>query len=125
RTTFNASAVNLLLHQRMMISNNLEDFLKYAQRVPAGFSWDEDGTEIPVEADELGTDAQRIQGKALFDSDAGEIFNRRLPVALLAEAAENKNLPDHLRRDIAQATWLRAVLLGNHATATALAPTLK
>ena len=125
RATFNASALNLLLHQRMTVSNNLEDFLTYAQRMPAGFSWDEDGTEIPVEADELGDDAQRIQGKVLFDSDAAEILNRRLPVALLAEAAGNKNLPNHLRRDIAQAAWLRAVLLGNHATATALAPTLK
>lgn len=125
RANFNASAVNLLLHQRMMVSTNLEDFLTYAQRMPAGFSWDEDGTEIPVEADELGSDSERIQGKVLFDSDAGEILNRRLPVALLAEAAASKNLPDHLRRDMAQATWLRAVLLGNHATATALAPTLK
>jgi len=125
RPNFNASTINLFLHQRMAVSNNLEDFLSYAQRVPAGFSWDEDGTEIPVQADELGSDSDRIQGKAFFDSDAGEILNRRLPVALLAEAAENKSLPDHLRRDIAQATWLRAVLLGNHATATALVPTLK
>ncbi len=125
RATFNASALNLFLHQRMTVSSNLEDFLTYSQRMPAGFSWDEDGTEIPVEADELGTDAQRIQGKVLFDSDAAEILNRGLPVALLAEAAANKSLPDHLRRDVAQAAWLRAVLLGNHATATALAPTLK
>ncbi|HYU99141.1 MAG TPA: hypothetical protein VE977_09965 [Pyrinomonadaceae bacterium] len=125
RANFNASTVNLFLHQRMTVSNNLEDFLTYAQRVPAGFSWDEDGTEIPVEADELGSDSERIQGKPFFDADAGEILNRRLPVALLAEAADNKSLPDHLRRDIAQATWLRAVLLGNHATATALVPTLK
>lgn len=125
RAVFNASAVNLLLHQRMMVSSNLEDFLTYAQRVPAGFSWDEDGTEIPVEADELGSDAERIKGKALFDSDAGEILNRSLPVALLAEAAANKVLPEHLRRDLTQATWLRAVLLGNHATANTLAPSLK
>jgi len=125
RATFNASAVNLLLHQRLMVSSNLEDFLTYAQRVPAGFSWDEDGTEIPVEADELGSDSERIKGKVLFDSDAGEILNRRLPVALLAEAAANKNLPENLRRDLTQATWLRAVMLGNHAIATALAPSLK
>ncbi len=125
RAVFNASAVNLMLHQRMMVSSNLEEFLTYAQRIPAGFSWDEDGTETPVEADELGSDSERIKGKALLDSDAGEILNRSLPVALLAEAATNKNLPDHLRRDLTQATWLRAVLLGNHATATTLAPSLK
>jgi hypothetical protein len=125
RATFNASAVNLLLHQRMMVSSNLDDFLTYAQRVPAGFSWDEDGTEIPVEPNETGSGSEKIQGKVLFDSDAGEILNRRLPLALLAEAVANKSLPDNLRRDLVQATWLRAVLLGRHETATALVPTLK
>ena len=125
RESFNASSINLLLQQRVLVSNNLDDFLTYAQRVPAGFSWNEDGREIPADADELGSESERIRGKALFDSDAGDILNRRLPLELLSEAATNKRLPDHLRRDVTQATWLRAVLLGNNATATALTPTLK
>jgi len=125
RATFNASALNLLSQQRMMVSSNLDDFLTYAQRLPAGFSWDEDGRELPAEGDDLGVEVERIKGKVLFDSDASEILNRRLPLALLSEAALSKRLPDHLRRDLAQATWLRAVLLNNHATATTLVPTLK
>lgn len=125
RPTFNASTLNFLLQQRMLVSSNLDDFLTFAPRLPAGYSWNEDGRELPAEADELGSESEPIKVKALFDADAGELLNRRLPLALLSEAAVNKRLPDHLRRDLVQATWLRAVLLNNHATATALASTLK
>jgi hypothetical protein len=124
RAAFNASSLNLLLQQRLTVSSNLDEFLTFAQRIPAGFSWDEDGRELPVEGDDLG-DANRVNGKPLFDSDAAEILNRHLPLALLKEAALNNRLPDHLRRDVAQATWLRAVVLNNEATASALAPTMK
>ncbi len=125
RASFNISSINLLLHQRILVSSNFDDFLTYAQRLPAGFTWNEDGREIPADAEEVASESERIQDKPLFDSDAGEILNRRMPLALLSEAAGNKRLPDHLRRDVTQAAWLRAVLLGNHATATALVPTLK
>lgn len=125
RAAFNASALNLLLQQGMMVSNSLDEFLTFAQRVPAGFSWDEDGRQLPAEGDELGADAARIKGRTLFDSDAAQILNRHLPLALLKDAALNNRLPEHLRRDITQATWLRAVLLNNQTTATALVPTLK
>ncbi|MGH9932425.1 MAG: hypothetical protein ACREA9_24745 [Pyrinomonadaceae bacterium] len=125
RSSLNVSSLNLLLQQRMIVSSNLDDFLLFAQRLPAGFSWNEDGREIPADREDIGSETESIQGKTRFDSDAGVILNRHLPLALLSEAANNKRLPEHLRRDVAQATWLRAVLLGNHATATALVPTLK
>lgn len=125
RSSLSVSSVNLLQGQRMLVSNNLDDFLKYAQRLPAAFSYNEDGREIPADAEELGSESERIKNEPLFDSDSSGILNRRLPLALLSEAAGNKRLPDHLRRDVTQAAWLRAVLLGNHTTATALVPTLK
>ena len=125
RASINASSLNLLLEQRMLVSSNLDDFLTYAQRLPAGYSWNEDGRQIPADPEEMGSETEPIQSKARFDSDAGEILNRRMPLALLSEAASNKHLPENLRRDVAQATWLRSVLLGNHATATALGPTLQ
>ena len=123
--SFNVSSLNLLQGQRMLVASNLDDFLTHAQRRPAGFSWNEDGREIPADPEEIGSEAERLMGKAHFDSDAGEILNHRMPLALLSEAAGDKRLPDHLRRDVTQAAWLRAVLLGNHTTATALVPTLK
>lgn len=125
RQHFNTSSLNQLQHQRLLVSTSLDDLLIHVQQLPAGYSWDEDGREIPADAAEVSTELQSMQGKPLFDPQAGEILNEQLSVALLAEAANNKNLPEHLRRDLAQAAWLRAVLVGNHSTATALVPTLK
>ena len=125
RSRFNLSSLSLLQQQRMIVSTSLDDFLTYAQRLPAGFSWDEDGREIPAEESEVGEELKAVQGKALFDSDAAEILNRRMPLALLSQVASNNRLPDHLRRDVTQAAWLRAVLLGDTTTATALIPKLK
>jgi hypothetical protein len=125
RARLNVSSLNLFHHQRMLTSSNLEEFLTYAQRKPAGFTWNEDGREIPAEADEIPTESQPTKDQSHFDADASEILNRRIPLSLLREAAGNKTLPDYLRRDVTQATWLRAVLLGDQATATALVPTLK
>ncbi len=125
RASFNLSSLNLLQGQRMLVSSSLDDFLTFAQRVPAGFSYNEDGRELPADAEELGSESKRLPGETSFDSDAGEILNRRLPLELLSQAAGNKRLPDHLRRDVTQATWLRAVLLGDQTTASALLPTLK
>jgi hypothetical protein len=125
RSRLNVSALNLFQHQRMIASSNLNEFLTYAQRLPAGFSWNDDGREIPAEGDELSGEDASLKGQTLFDADASEILNRRMPLSLLREAAANKALPDHLRRDVAQATWLRAVLLGDPTTATAVVPTLK
>ncbi|HSS19443.1 MAG TPA: hypothetical protein VLL54_05160 [Pyrinomonadaceae bacterium] len=122
---FNTSSLNLLQHERMLVATSVDDLLTHAQQMPAGFSWDEDGREIPADADEISSELKSIQGQSFFDPEASETLNHQLSVALLAEAANSKRLPEHLRRDVAQAAWLRAALLGNHATATALVPTLK
>jgi hypothetical protein len=125
RSLLNTSSLNLFQQQRMIASSNLDEFLTYAKRIPAGFTWNEDGRQIPAEADEISGEYESLKGRSLFDADASEILNRRMPLSVLREAAVNKALPENLRRDMAQATWLRAVLLGDHATAIALVPTLK
>lgn len=125
RSRFNISAVNLLLHQRLLVSTSVDDFLIQAQQMPAGFSWDEDGRELPAEPSEVSSELPTTQNKLFFDPEASFTLNHQLSVALLAEAANNKRLPDHLRRDVAQAAWLRAALVGNQSTANALVPPLK
>lgn len=122
---FNRSSLNLLHEQRQIVSSNLDDFLTHAQRIPAGFAWDESNREIPVEETEFGEELKSIQGKALFDADAGAILNRRMPLALLSQVAGSSRLPENLRRDVTQAAWLRAVLLDNPRIAAALVPKLK
>src|SRR5207245_4476808 len=41
------STVNMLTGQRMLLAQNLAEFLRSAQREPAGFSDNSDGREIP------------------------------------------------------------------------------
>lgn len=125
RLHFNHSSLNLLKQQRMMVASSLDDFLTFAQRMPAGYSLNEDGREIPTEESEMTEEGKPFVAKALFDSDAGEILNRRMPLALLSQVTTNNRLPGHLGRDITQAVWLRSILLGDARTATAVVPTLK
>ena len=47
RAHLNASALNSLRHQRMLVASNLDEFLTHAQRVPAGLSWNDDGRRFP------------------------------------------------------------------------------
>jgi hypothetical protein len=125
RSRFNLSSLSLLQRQRLIVSTNLDEFVTYAQRLPAGFSWDEDGRELPADDAEVEEELKGVRSKPFFDEDAAEVLDRRMPVALLSQVANNNRLPEHLRRDVAQAAWLRSVLLGDTTTATALVPALK
>jgi hypothetical protein len=115
RQNLTTSAVNQLLGQRMMLAQGLQDFLRDAQREPAGFSVNEDGREIP-EDDKAA--AETAQGaKVFFDWDAANIFNKAMPVTVFALAARSQTLAPNLRRDVAQAAFMRAALLDDRATA--------
>ena len=110
------SAVNLLLSQRLTLAQNLEEFLQSAQRVPAGFSDNSDDREIP---DEESQTKEITKGSELFfDLDAANIFNKAMPVAILKDAARGKTLAPNLRRDAAQAAFVRAALVDDRETAT-------
>ncbi|HEV8369454.1 MAG TPA: hypothetical protein VGQ39_15970 [Pyrinomonadaceae bacterium] len=122
---FDASSLNLLIDDRMMLATSLADFLSHAPRIPAALSWNEDGREIPAEASDLSDEGKTILGKQLFDDDTAKSLNTQMPLGVLKEAATSQTLPPHLRRDLAQATWIRAVLLGDFKTADELVPELK
>jgi hypothetical protein len=124
RSSFNASSVNQLLSLRTALASNLQDFLTNAQRMPAGFSWNDDGREIPTELKEVDESERPPEGKKLLDIDAAKMLNEQMPLSILKQAAMSKTLEDHLRRDLVQATWLRAVLLGDYKTADELVPIL-
>ncbi len=125
RAKFNASALNLILGQRMMVAKDVNEFLTYAQRTPAALSWDDDGREIPADEAEISEETKNIRGKELFDVDAAKLLNKKFPLAVWWLAAESKSLQRHLRRDVVQAAFLRAVVLGDFKTADALTPMLK
>src|SRR5205807_7272809 len=59
------SALNLLTSRRMMLAENLAQFLSTAQRTPAGFSDNNDGREIPQ--DEKEAESATKGAKLSFD----------------------------------------------------------
>jgi len=93
----------------MMLSENIADFVRAAQREPAGMSDNFDGREIPTDEKDAATDTNG--GKLFFDGDAAAVFNKLMPVAIATEVAQNKALAANLRRDVAQATFMRAAML--------------
>ncbi len=115
------SALNLFRQLRMMVAANLDEFLKYAQRQPAAYSWDDDGRENPIDIKD-DEDLKTWGGRSLLDADSTKILNEQFPLELLREAATNKNLPEHLRKQIALSAWTRAAILDDAETARALAP---
>lgn len=121
QATLPASAANKFRHQRMSLASSLEDFLKYAQRQPAAYSWDDDGREIPIEVKE-DDELKAWAGRPLLDGDATQILNERFPLAVLLEAATSQTLPEHIRRQIALVGWARAAILEDVEAGKALAP---
>jgi hypothetical protein len=122
RQQLNASALNQFLGQRMMLAQNLTDFLQNAPRAPAGFSYNDDGREVP---DDDSAPKSGETPKSLFDQDAADVFNRAMPVAIMKDAAGSKTLPPNLRRDVAQAAFVRAALLDDRESAIQAAASLE
>ncbi len=123
RQQLNASALNQFLGERMMLAPNLEDFLKHAPRLPAAFSDNNDGREIPD--DEGNAEKPKDAPKFLFDLDAANSFNLAMLVATMKDAAKSKTLAPNLRRDVAQAAFVRAALLDDRETAVQAATSLQ
>ena len=125
RSDFDASSLNLLISQRMMLATSLADFLNHAPRAPAALSWNDDGREIPAEPGDV-SDSEKTQiGKALFDEETANVFNKQMPLSVLKEAVLSESLPKHLRLDLAQAVWIRSLLLDDFNTAEELVPILR
>ena len=124
RAHFDESSLNLLIGRRMLLANSLTEFLTDATRVPAALSWNDDGLEIPADDEETSTETKSQKGKPFFDVDAAHALNQQLPLSLLKQAVSGDVLPIGPRRDLAQAAWLRAALLGDTATADELVPVL-
>jgi hypothetical protein len=124
RAQFDDSSLNLLIGRRMLLANSLAEFLTDATRVPAALSWNDDGREVPSGDEELSDETKSLRGKPLFDIDAAHALNQQIPLSLLKEAVKSNALPAAPRRDLAQATWLRAALLGDTTNANELVPVL-
>ena len=124
RAHFDQSSLNLLLSQRLLLANTLSEFLADSTRVPAALSWNDDGREVPADDLDTSEETKALKGKRFFDVDAAHAINEQLPLSVLKQAAQSDVLPPAARRDLTQATWLRAALLGDTNTADELTPLL-
>ena len=125
RSVFDESSLNLLASKRMLLATSFPDFLVYTVRTPAALSWNDDGREVPADDESVSSEMKELKGQARFDYDAGTAMNQQIPLSILKTAATEKHLIAPLRRDIAQAVWLRAAILGDTKTADEVVPSLK
>ena len=109
------SAFNLLLAQRFAVAADFHQFLQYAPRTPVEYvAYDYlDCPGCPETSYPQDVDAKPLP--KLLDADSVTIFNQRLPLSLLTEAATGAVLPSELRSNIAIATWTRAAIVGDTA----------
>lgn len=123
-TNFNKyprSTQNDFTSQKMQLADNLEDYLKFAQRQAATFVWSDDANE---EGDDLKNDSdmQIWKDRTMFDVDSVNQFNQKVPLSVLRQAALSPNLPNHLKKFLVIAVWTRAFVLGNRAIQTEFTP---
>ncbi len=114
RARMTLSARNLFLAERMKLARNLDEFLRDAPRVGVGLAYDGD----------LQPPGPKFEPQPFFDADSALILREKLPLRMLFEAAASPRLPRRLRREIALASWTRAILLENTQTAAELVPTV-
>jgi hypothetical protein len=125
------STVNLFAALNSATAPTLNDWLAAAGRKTAGdisgygFNIndgpDEDNT--PPTEDVCGRKIAP-NSQLLFDADSAVALNHMFPLTTLAAAAESSALPANLRFQVAEATWVRAVLLDQPAIAHRMSPLL-
>jgi len=103
------SIMNELAAWRMALARDLEEFIRFAPRVPAGSA-----TEGDPRVSNIGA------GGWAFDVDATAILNHRLPLAWLERIAASRSMADTLREEVGRAAWTRAVLFGDDGAAQRL-----
>ena len=89
------SVANAFHAERMKVAQTFGEFLAHAPRVS------------------LETAEGKAELTGALDADGTAVFNTSLPQTLWLEAARNGSFGLPFRREVAQAGWVRAVLLGN------------
>ncbi len=115
RASLTVSGRNLVRAERFRLSRNWDDFLRFATRVPEPKVELDDIAEVDVKEPPVSTGTA-----ALLDQDATQTLNRRVPLTRWIEASQNSLLPPHIQLEIAEAAWVRAILLSRDREARTL-----
>jgi hypothetical protein len=105
-------------------SNSFDDFVKYSTQRPVYLDVGEDEScDASGCPDYITKDNPNPLAPLFYDYSAATL-NQRVPTALLAKAALGGQLPPALRDTLTTATWSRAALLGDAASAKQLSSAL-
>lgn len=122
------STANSFFSERLLLAQNLDEFVQFSQRRAAAFGYNGINTqlvdlaEIPKEGEDYNKKDRPWISRSMFDTDSTWVMNTQLPLSLLKKVALHANLPDYLKPRLMVSAWARAVLLNNEKTALALAP---
>lgn len=111
------AAQNSFFAQCLRLAENLDEFLQFAQRKTIAYSSDTGFTDETSEYGKYGEIDTRGKGELLwrnrwmYDSDATEIFNKRMPLKMLMEAGLKKDVPAYLRKQILISALTRAIMI--------------
>lgn len=107
-------ARNGFLERRQLLARDWSEFLRYAPRDPVAANVDLPDAPLSDYSDSGHAGLQ-------FAADSADPFNQTIPLARWVDAAQNSLLPRNLQLEVAQAGWVRAILLGRQAEARTLA----
>jgi len=121
------STINLFADLKSSLSPTLENFLYDATRRAASVGSSDGGlawTPPNMASATLCGVGTYAPDSVHFDEQTALIFNQRMPLHMLKDAALSSALPANVRFQLAHMAWTRALLLDDSETARALSPYL-
>ena len=139
------SSINQFAALRFGLADDLEDFLRYAHRVPFGLTYGSEvqtldqiiaeqkegynpeysegsKEEYDANVDKEYADEISLKGKPLLDDKATALINQHFPLTLLIETEKSPALPEYERKRFVTAIFVRALLLENYPFVQQFAP---
>jgi hypothetical protein len=104
------SSRNLILARRGGLARNWNEFLRFGLRKPEPHIVEFEEHEEEADRPPLATGTAPA-----FDEDVIRAFNSQAPLSAWVDASENPQLPVSIQLRIAEAGWLRAMVLGRDA----------
>ncbi|MBX9724547.1 MAG: hypothetical protein K2X81_24280, partial [Candidatus Obscuribacterales bacterium] len=121
-----AGSLNALKLQRLLLSVNLDEVVRYGVQTPLSNCSNGGTSGVPDDVDVvLKTGKSSDKMEPLLTVTAAEAIASKMPLSVLTQLAGNKLLPQALKNNIAWTSWVRAVLVGDDASAKELAQILK
>jgi len=125
------SARNGLFEMGVACAGSLAEFVKFAAPSPAVITWDYDSNELPDTDSDFEPGPVKLtpindyfKYTGCLTDESANIVNKVTPLQTYVSLATNPGLPATVRLDLAQAGWVRSVLLKNEKMAMTLSPVL-